>query len=100
MARKRGGTPKQIEALTPEEASRRDVSTAEYQSVAPAGATEPENTQAEAERRGQVGEPELSDERADPTLIHWMLGLTPERRLEALQGFVNSVWELRYGTKA
>ena len=42
----------------------------------------------------------LADDRADPTLIEWMLGLTPEQRLDALQGFVNSVWELRHGTKA
>jgi hypothetical protein len=42
----------------------------------------------------------LADDKADPTLIEWMLDLTPEQRLDALQGFVNSVWELRHGTEA
>ena len=29
----------------------------------------------------------------DLTLIRWMLAMTPAERLEALQGFVDSVWE-------
>lgn len=37
---------------------------------------------------------------ADSSLIEWMLDLTPEQRLEALQGFVDSVWELRGGREA
>lgn len=37
---------------------------------------------------------------ADASLIEWMLDLTPEQRLEALQGFVDSVWELRGGREA
>jgi len=36
----------------------------------------------------------------DLTLVEWMLDRTPEQRLEALQGFVDSVWELRGGRKA
>jgi hypothetical protein len=28
----------------------------------------------------------------DLTLVEWMLDRTPEQRLEALQGFVDSVW--------
>lgn len=31
----------------------------------------------------------------DRTLIRWMLSLTPTERLEVLQGFVDSVKELR-----
>ena len=37
---------------------------------------------------------------ADASLIEWMLDLTPEQRLEALQGFVDSVWEMRGGREA
>lgn len=37
---------------------------------------------------------------ADSSLIEWMLDLTPEQRLEALQGFVDGVWELRGGREA
>jgi hypothetical protein len=40
-------------------------------------------------------EPDVSAEGVDRTLIRWMLGLTPEQRLDALQGFVDSVRELR-----
>lgn len=36
-----------------------------------------------------------SEPSADSSLIEWMLDLTPEQRLEALQGFVDGVWELR-----
>lgn len=40
-------------------------------------------------------ESDVSAEGVDRTLIRWMLGLTPEQRLDALQGFVDSVRELR-----
>lgn len=33
----------------------------------------------------------------DDPLILWMLSLTPTRRLEAAQGFAESVWALRHG---
>lgn len=44
--------------------------------------------------------PPVDDAYADPTLIEWMLDRSPEKRLEALQGFVDSLWELRGGSKA
>jgi hypothetical protein len=31
----------------------------------------------------------------DDSLVRWMLGLTPAERLQVLQGFVDSVTELR-----
>lgn len=34
------------------------------------------------------------DEGVDVSLIRWMLSLAPEERLDALQGFVDSVAEL------
>ena len=34
---------------------------------------------------------ELDDDGVDVTLIRWMLSLTPEERLDVLQGFVDSV---------
>jgi hypothetical protein len=33
----------------------------------------------------------------DPSLVRWMLSLSPAERLEVLQGFADSVWELRGG---
>jgi hypothetical protein len=36
----------------------------------------------------------------DLSLIHWMLSLSPTERLEALQGFVDSVAALRDGRDA
>jgi hypothetical protein len=42
----------------------------------------------------------VDDDTADSTLIEWMLDRTPQERLAVLQGFVNSVWELRRGAKA
>ena len=33
----------------------------------------------------------------DVSLVRWMLGLSPEERLAVLQGFVDSVAELRDG---
>jgi hypothetical protein len=44
-----------------------------------------------------AAEPELppdDDEAVDVSLIRWMLALTPAERLDALQGFVDSVTEL------
>ena len=37
------------------------------------------------------------DDGVDVSLVRWMLGLTPEERLEVLQGFADSVGELRDG---
>jgi hypothetical protein len=34
------------------------------------------------------------DDGVDVTLIRWMLSLTPDERLDVLQGFVDSVAEL------
>lgn len=31
----------------------------------------------------------------DVTLIQWMLSLTPDERLDALQGFVDALWEMK-----
>jgi hypothetical protein len=42
----------------------------------------------------------IDDDHADPTLIEWMLNRSPDQRLEALQGFVDSIWELRGADKA
>ena len=36
-----------------------------------------------------------SDDGVDLTLIRWMLSLTPAERLQVLQGYVDSVLELR-----
>lgn len=47
---------------------------------------------------GDVALP-VDDAHADPTLIDWMLDRSPEQRLAALQGFVDSLWELRGGSK-
>ncbi len=38
---------------------------------------------------------ECSPDGVDLTLIRWMLEMTPAERLEALQSFIDSVWELR-----
>lgn len=35
----------------------------------------------------------------DIRLIRWMLELTPTQRLEALEGFVNSIEALRHGRR-
>ena len=39
--------------------------------------------------------PALSEDGVDLTLIRWMLSLTPAERLQALQGAVQSISELR-----
>jgi hypothetical protein len=41
--------------------------------------------------------PDYDADGVDVGLIRWMLGLTPEERLDVLQGFVDSVGELRDG---
>ncbi len=38
-----------------------------------------------------------SEDGVDLTLIRWMLSLTPMERLAALQGAVDSLWELTHG---
>jgi hypothetical protein len=38
---------------------------------------------------------EYSPDGVDLTLIRWMLEMTPAERLETLQSFIDSVWELR-----
>ena len=40
-------------------------------------------------------EPAYISDGVDLTLIRWMLSLTPAERLEALQGFVDSLMEIR-----
>jgi hypothetical protein len=46
--------------------------------------------------------PESTEEagEADDALILWMLSLTPEKRLEVAQGFVDSIQALRNGRSA
>jgi hypothetical protein len=39
--------------------------------------------------------PELDDDGVDVSLVRWMLSLTPDERLDVLQGFADSVAELR-----
>jgi len=43
----------------------------------------------------EAQEPTHSEDGVDLTLIRWMLSLTPAERLEVLQGFVDSVLEIR-----
>lgn len=40
-------------------------------------------------------QPAFSDDGVDLTLIRWMLSLTPAQRLDVLQGFADSVAEIR-----
>jgi len=42
-----------------------------------------------------AGESAYSEDGVDLTLIRWMLSLTPAERLAVLQGFVDSVMEIR-----
>jgi hypothetical protein len=51
----------------------------------------------EAAMNAEFAAPEYDSSGVDVTLIRWMLNLTPAERLQALQGFVDSVWELRGG---
>ena len=44
---------------------------------------------------GEESQRAESDENVDVTLVRWMLSLSPEERLAVLQGFVDSVEELR-----
>ena len=46
----------------------------------------------------QDWDPEAVDH--DDSLIHWMLGLSPTKRLAVAQGFVDSVRVLRSGRRA
>jgi hypothetical protein len=46
-----------------------------------------------------VEDPESWDH-PDDALITWMLSLTPAQRLEALQGWVDSIQTLRNGARA
>ena len=41
-----------------------------------------------------------SDDGVDLTLIRWMLGLSSVERLMALQGFADSLFEMRNGRRA
>ena len=43
---------------------------------------------------------DYSPEGVDRTLIRWMLSLTPSERLDVLQGFADSTWELLHGRDA
>lgn len=58
------------------------------------------STPAERAPRGAAPDSEVSDSGVDLTLIRWMLSLTPTERLEALQGFADSVWALRDGRRS
>ncbi len=49
------------------------------------------------EPQQQAPEPEYDSAGVDVTLIRWMLSMTPAERLEALQSFVDSVWQFRGG---
>jgi len=49
----------------------------------------------EEQRREAPGPQEYSEDGVDLTMIRWMLSLTPAQRLDVLQGFVNSVLEIR-----
>jgi hypothetical protein len=40
-----------------------------------------------------------SEDGVDVSLIRWMISLTPIQRLDALQGFVDDVFELRRGRR-
>lgn len=65
------------------------------------GGPETTGDTAQVDPQAQVGATVAAGEpSADSSLIEWMLDLTPEQRLEALQGFVDSVWELRGGREA
>jgi len=49
----------------------------------------------EEQPREAPGPQEYSEDGVDLTMIRWMLSLTPAQRLDALQGFVSSVLEIR-----
>lgn len=65
----------------------------------PRGQTTPGDA-AQLDPQTHVDSTAAGETSADSSLIEWMLDLTPEQRLEALQGFVDSVWELRGGREA
>ena len=41
-----------------------------------------------------------NEDGVDLTLIRWMLSLTPSQRLDVLQGFSDSTWEILHGSDA
>jgi hypothetical protein len=47
------------------------------------------------DKKSAAVERTCSDDGVDLTLIRWMLSLTPAERLDVLQGFVDSVLEIR-----
>ncbi|MGA2576792.1 MAG: hypothetical protein ABSH24_12290 [Bryobacteraceae bacterium] len=49
----------------------------------------------EPDERSTADEPAYSPDGVDLTLVRWMLSLTPAQRLDVLQGFVDSVMEIR-----
>ena len=49
----------------------------------------------EPDRQIATEEQTHSEDGVDLTLIRWMLSLTPAERLDVLQGFVDSVLEIR-----
>jgi hypothetical protein len=49
----------------------------------------------EPEKLSVQDEPAYSPDGVDLTLVRWMLSLTPAERLQVLQGFVDSVMEIR-----
>lgn len=68
---------------------------------APGVAGAPASAPARVDPRSDLaGDGRVDDDGVDVTLIRWMLGLTPEQRLDVLQGFVDSVAALRDATRA
>lgn len=49
----------------------------------------------EPDEQCALNEPAYSPDGVDLTLIRWMLSLTPAERLDVLQGYVDSVMEIR-----
>ena len=43
----------------------------------------------------ETDQPAYSEDGVDLTLIRWMLSLTPAERLDVLQGFADSIAEIR-----
>jgi hypothetical protein len=41
-----------------------------------------------------------NEDGVDLSLIRWMLSLTPSQRLDVLQGFNDSTWEILHGPNA
>ena len=49
----------------------------------------------EPDEQCALNEPAYSPDGVDLTLIRWMLSLTPAERVDVLQGYVDSVMEIR-----